>query len=305
MRLMTVQVAAGGPAEPAVVVGDELLSLRALGHASVRGLIAAGPDAWAAAGEAAAAGAGALPPLGPVAAVAAVLPPVPDPPRNAFCVGTNYRAHIDELDRTDGSGAPTGAPVVFTKPWTSLVGSGATVPLHPGVTDFVDWEAEFVAVIGTPALTVERDEALAHVFGYMLGNDVTARDLQKPDGKPTQWFKGKSLDGFAPTGPVLVTADEVGDPAGLRAELAVNGTVRQRLDAADMIHDVPAIVAHLSRGMRLLPGDLVFTGTAAGVGAGHEPPISLHDGDVVEITSARLGTLRNPFADHVPVRVGP
>jgi 2-keto-4-pentenoate hydratase/2-oxohepta-3-ene-1,7-dioic acid hydratase in catechol pathway len=303
MRVMTVQVAAGGPAEPAVLVGDDLASLRALGHGSVRALIAAGPDAWAAAGEAAAAGT--LPGLGRVDAVAAVLPPVPDPPRNAFCVGTNYRAHIDELDRSDGSGVATGAPVVFTKPWTSLVGHGATVPLHPGVTDFVDWEAEFVAVVGTPALTVGRGEALAHVFGYMLGNDVTARDLQKPGGKATQWFKGKSLDGFAPTGPVLVTADEVGDPAGLRAELTVNGTVHQRLDAADMIHDVPAIVAHLSRGMRLLPGDLVFTGTAAGVGAGQDPPVSLHDGDVVEITSPQLGTLRNPFADRAAVRVGP
>jgi 2-keto-4-pentenoate hydratase/2-oxohepta-3-ene-1,7-dioic acid hydratase in catechol pathway len=226
-----------------------------------------------------------------------VLAPIGDPPRNAFCVGTNYREHIAELDRSDGSGEPTGAPVVFTKPWTSLVGHEAPVPLHPGVTGFVDWEAEFVVVVGTPALTVGPDEALGHVFGYMLGNDVTARDLQKPGGKATQWFKGKSLDGFAPTGPVLVTADEVGDPSGLTAELTVNGEAKQRLHAADMIHDVPAIVAHLSRGMRLLPGDLVFTGTAAGVGAGRTPPESLHDGDVVEVRSPQLGTLRSTFLD--------
>jgi 2-keto-4-pentenoate hydratase/2-oxohepta-3-ene-1,7-dioic acid hydratase in catechol pathway len=300
MRLMTVRLA--GRAEPVVLDGDgDLRSLRALGHDSLRALVEAGPTAWAATRD----GAGDLPSLGPLAGVEAVLAPIGDPPRNAFCVGTNYREHIVELDRSDGSGEPTGAPVVFTKPWTSLTGHEAPVPLHPGVTDFVDWEAEFVVVIGTPALTVGRDAALGHVFGYMLGNDVTARDLQKPGGKATQWFKGKSLDGFAPTGPVLVTADEVGDPSGLRAELTVNGEVMQRLDAADMIHDVPAIVAHLSRGMRLLPGDLVFTGTAAGVGAGQDPPRSLHDGDVVEVTSPQLGTLRNTFLDAVPAAVAP
>jgi 2-keto-4-pentenoate hydratase/2-oxohepta-3-ene-1,7-dioic acid hydratase in catechol pathway len=299
MRLMTVLLgggaAAGATPEPAALdaTGD-LRSLRPLGHGSVRALIEAGPDAWS---EAAAlvGRPGGLPSLGPLEAAAAVLPPVPDPPRNAFCVGTNYRAHIAELDRPDGSGLPPSSPVVFTKPWTCLTGHGADVPLHPGATDFVDWEAEFVAVVGVGGADVARHDALGHVFGYMLGNDVTARDLQKPGGKATQWFKGKSLDGFAPTGPVLVTADEVGDPASLTAELTVNGEVRQRLVASDMTHDVAAIVAHLSRGMRLLPGDLVFTGTAAGVGAGMSPPQSLHDGDVVEVTSARLGTLRNRF----------
>lgn len=293
---MTVRTGGGTPPEPVAL--DEaggLRSLRGLGHASLRELIEAGPTAWDTAARSVAAGE--LPTLGPVEGVAAVLPPVPDPPRNMFCVGTNYRAHIAELERPAGEAESPAAPVVFTKPWTCLTGHDAVVPLHPGATGFVDWEAEFVAVVGTPGADIEPGDALGHVFGYMLGNDVTARDLQKPGGKATQWFKGKSLDGFAPTGPVLVTADEVGDPAGLTAQLTVNGEVRQRLVAGDMIHDVPAILAHLSRGMRLLPGDLVFTGTAAGVGAGMKPPVSLHDGDVVEITSAQLGTLRNGFAD--------
>jgi 2-keto-4-pentenoate hydratase/2-oxohepta-3-ene-1,7-dioic acid hydratase in catechol pathway len=285
----------GTPEPVALDEGGELRSLRSLGHGSVRGLIEAGPEACSAAGKAVAAGE--LASLGPVERVAAVLPPVSDPPRNMFCVGTNYRAHIAELVRPAGEGETPAAPVVFTKPWTCLTGHGSVVPLHPGATDFVDWEAEFVAVVGTPGADVAPGDALGHVFGYMLGNDVTARDLQKPGGKAGQWFKGKSLDGFAPTGPVLVTADEVGDPAGLTAQLTVNGEVRQRLVASEMIHDVPAILAHLSRGMRLLAGDLVFTGTAAGVGAGMRPPVSLHDGDVVEVTSAQLGTLRNRFAD--------
>ena len=299
MRLMTVLLdGVVGQRAVALDAAGEMRDLSAAGHHSVADLVAAGPDAWAevAAAVAAGAGPGGLPSLGPVEAAAAVLPPVPVPPRNMFCVGTNYRAHIAELARPAGEGDEPAAPVVFTKPFTCLTGHELVVPLHPQATDFVDYEAEFVVVVGTGGVDVEPGEALGHVFGYKLGNDVTARDLQKPAGKPSQWFKGKSLDGFAPTGPVLVTADEVGDPAGLTAQLTVNGEVRQRLVAADMIHDVPAILAHLSRGMRLLPGDLVFTGTAAGVGAGLTPPRPLRDGDVVEIVSAQLGTLRNTFA---------
>lgn len=296
MRLMTV-VLDGAVGHRAVALdgGGDLRDLGAAGHHTVAGLIGAGPGAWEDVAERVAQGA--LPSLGPVDAVAAVLPPVPLPPRNMFCVGTNYRAHIAELDRPADEREMPEAPVVFTKPFTCLTGDGMDVPLHPGATRFVDWEAEFVVVVGTRGAELGRNDALGHVFGYMLGNDVTARDLQKPGGKATQWFKGKSLDGFAPTGPVLVTADEVGDPAGLTAQLTVNGEVCQRLVASDMIHDVPAILGHLSRGMQLLPGDLVFTGTAAGVGAGMGPPRSLRHGDVVEIVSARLGTLRNTFVD--------
>jgi 2-keto-4-pentenoate hydratase/2-oxohepta-3-ene-1,7-dioic acid hydratase in catechol pathway len=294
MRLMTV-VLHGAVGHRAVALdgGGELRDLGAAGHHTVAGLIGAGAGAWEDVAERVAQGA--LPSWGPVDNVEAVLPPVPVPPRNMFCVGTNYRAHIDELDRPPGEREVPGTPVVFTKPFTCLTGHDMDVPLHPGATDFVDYEAEFVVVVGTGGLGIVPGEALGHVFGYMLGNDVTARDLQKPGGKPSQWFKGKSLDGFAPTGPVLVTADEVGDPARLTAELTVNGEVRQRLVASDMIHDVPAILAHLSRGMRLLPGDLVFTGTAAGVGAGMTPPRPLQDGDVVEVVSPQLGTLRNTF----------
>jgi 2-keto-4-pentenoate hydratase/2-oxohepta-3-ene-1,7-dioic acid hydratase in catechol pathway len=295
MRFATVAL---GTEAVAVLVtpADELVPLRSYGFDSVRDLVEAGPKALAALAETRAE------PVAALSDASAILPPIPDPRRNIFSVGSNYRTHIAEGDRPKDAPLPP-VPVIFTKPYTSLSGHGADVPLHPAATDKVDWEAEIGVVIGKAGINVSEDDALDHVFGYCLGNDVSARDLQRAGGDSRrQWFKGKSLDGHAPMGPTIVTADAVGDPATIEVELRVNGTIRQQFQAKDMIHSISVIVSYLSRGMRLMPGDLVLTGTSDGVGLWHDPPIFLRDGDVVEITSPQLGVLRNSFvaADGLP-----
>lgn len=225
-----------------------------------------------------------------------LLPPLPDPPRNVFCVGVNYRSHFDEGNRPLGTAAPD-APVLFTKPWTSLVGTDQTVELDRTATQQADWEAEIAVVIGRGGRNISPADGLGHVFGYALANDLSARDLQLEHGPTGQWFKGKSLDGFCPLGPSLVTADEVGDHRTLRVQLRVNGELEQDFVASDMINDIGRIVARVSVGMALLPGDIILTGTAAGVGHWHRPPRYLAAGDVVEISCDRLGVLRTPIGE--------
>ena len=289
MRLVTMQSPTGQAA--GILHADGTVSpLAAAGHASVIDLIESGPDAWAAVESLATAG-GSQPIDG-----AALLPPLPRTPRNMFCVGLNYRDHFDEGKRPEGAEVPD-APVLFTKPWTCLVGHGATVDLDRAASNRVDWEAEIAVVIGKGGSSISVDDALDHVFGYTLSNDVSARDLQLEHGMFGQWYKGKSLDGFCPMGPSIVSAAEVGDYRDIEVELRVNGVQKQSFRATSMINSVPRVIARVSLGCSLLPGDIILTGTASGVGHWREPPEFLGGGDVVEIESPQLGLLRTHFTE--------
>ena len=301
MRLVNVRTSMGD--EAGVLHPDGAVSpLERFGHPTILDLICAGPTAWPAVEEAAAASAsadantetGLIPTEGAV-----FLPPIPRTPRNMVCVGLNYREHFDEGDRPEGSAVPE-APVLFTKPWTSLSGHDGTVEINREATEKVDWEAEIAVVIGVGGRNIREEDALGHVFGYTLANDVSARDLQLEHGMFGQWFKGKSLDGFCPMGPAVVTAPEVGDYRDIEVELRVNGVQKQSFKASSMVNSVPRIIARLSLGCSLLPGDVILTGTAAGVGHWRKPPEFLGDGDVVEIESPQLGLLRTHFAEPRP-----
>jgi 2-keto-4-pentenoate hydratase/2-oxohepta-3-ene-1,7-dioic acid hydratase in catechol pathway len=223
--------------------------------------------------------------------------PIPTPRRNIFCVGRNYREHAEEFgrsgyDATGGTSNQPDAPVVFTKPPSTVIGPGAAIDPHPGVTGEVDYEAELGVIIGRGGRGITAAAALDHVWGYTIINDVTARDLQKSH---KQWFLGKALDTFCPMGPYAATADELGD-GPLDVRCTVNGEVRQQASTRDLIFDIPTIIATLSAGITLQPGDVIATGTPAGVGIGFTPPRFLTSGDRVEITVTGLGTLTNHVA---------
>lgn len=205
--------------------------------------------------------------------------------RQFVCIGLNYRQHAQEA----GLEIPK-EPVVFTKAITSLSGPNDDIALPPGSVA-CDWEIELGFVIGTLARRVTKANALSHVAGYCLANDVSERDWQIKRGG--QWGKGKSFDGFGPIGPWLVTTDELPDPQGVPLELRVNGEVRQHSSTADMIFSVAEIIAHLSEFMTLLPGDVVITGTPQGVGLGMKPtPVFLKSGDVMTLDGGPLGQQR-------------
>lgn len=290
MRLVTVSTSTGQIA--GILKPDSTIApLSSIGHQSILDLIEAGPEAWADAESAAADAHGTLDATG-----VTYLPPIPRTPRNMVCVGLNYREHFDEGDRPEGSAIPE-APVLFTKPWTCLIGHEGTVEIDRAATTRVDWEAEIAIVIGVGGRNVSVDDALDHVFGYTISNDVSARDLQLEHGMFGQWFKGKSLDGFCPMGPAIVTAAELGDYESIEMELRVNGETKQSFRASSMINSVPRIVARISLGCDLLPGDVILTGTSAGVGHWRKPPEFLSEGDVVEIESPQLGLLRSHFTE--------
>ena len=209
-----------------------------------------------------------------------LLAPIPSPARNVFCLGRNYADHAAER----GAAAPD-HPVYFTKPGTAVVGPGDDV-VHHAITKELDYEVELAVVIGTGGRDIPRAEALRHVFGYTIINDVTARDLQK---RHNQWFKGKSLDTFCPMGPMLVTADEIPDPQALAISLRVNGQTRQSSHTAKMIFPVAQCIEVLSQGMTLLPGDIIATGTPEGVGAA--TGTFLRAGDRIEAEVEGIGIL--------------
>ena len=227
-----------------------------------------------------------------------LLAPIPAPPRNIICVGKNYREHAREFARSGyEAGAVKGAeideyPAVFTKPASSIVGPGATVDLHPEATAKVDYEVELAVVIGREGRDIRREDAYAHVWGYTIINDVTARDRQQ---RHKQWFLGKALDTFCPMGPWVTTGDEV-DPENLDLHCWVNGELRQSANTRDLIFDIPYLIATISQGMTLVPGDIISTGTPAGVGIGMDPPVFLKPGDTVSMSISGLGTLTNSFA---------
>ena len=210
--------------------------------------------------------------------------------KNIICLGLNYASHVQETSKPGRQPKLPDRPVFFTKAATAVNGPYDPVRWDTSATEQVDYEVELAVVIGVDGKNIARDRAARHVFGYTIVNDVSARDLQFAHG---QWFKGKSLDGFCPMGPVVVTADEFGDPQDKRLSLRVNGDLRQNATTRDMIFAVDAIIESLSRGMTLEAGDIIATGTPEGVGLGRTPPEYLKDGDVMEAEIEGIGTLRN------------
>jgi 2-keto-4-pentenoate hydratase/2-oxohepta-3-ene-1,7-dioic acid hydratase in catechol pathway len=226
-----------------------------------------------------------------------LLAPIPRPARNIFCVGKNYREHAKEFassgfDATAKEIVPE-APVVFSKPPSTVIGQGDAIPAHLDPTASVDYEGELAVVIGTGGRGISAEQALRHVFGYTIVNDVTARTLQH---RHRQWLLGKGIDGFCPMGPAILTADEAPDPTTLRLSTWVNGELRQDVLVADLIFDIPALIATISAGITLEPGDIIATGTPVGVGIGFTPPRYLVAGDRVRVSVTGIGTLENPVA---------
>ena len=248
----------------------------------MKSLLAAGPAVRKAAAEAAASKHA----VKYAANAVKLLPPVPDPGK-ILCIGLNYRDHAIE----GGKAIPT-EPVVFAKFPNTLVAHGENVVI-PKVAQKVDYEAELVIVIGKRGKHIPNDKtAFEYVGGYTCGHDVSARDWQFR-GEEKQWIIGKTFDTFAPTGPVLVTADELTDPHNLRIQLRLNGTTLQNSSTKEFIFGVPHLLWFLSQVVTLEPGDLIFTGTPPGVGIARKPPVLLKAGDVAEVEIEKIGVLKN------------
>jgi acylpyruvate hydrolase len=205
-------------------------------------------------------------------------------PSKMICVGHNYREHILEMKRE----LPE-YPVVFAKYPNTIIGPQDDIPYYP-ISEQLDYEAEFVFVIGRRARNVSQADALDYVAGYTIANDVTYRDIQR---RTIQWMQGKAVDGSAPMGPWLITADELPDPSGLEVVLTVNGEERQRSNTANLVFTVPRLIEFLSGLMTLEPGDVILTGTPGGVGFARDPQVFLQDGDVVRIEIDKIGALEN------------
>jgi 2-keto-4-pentenoate hydratase/2-oxohepta-3-ene-1,7-dioic acid hydratase in catechol pathway len=233
----------------------------------------------------------------PTVAGARLCAPIPRPPKNVFCVGKNYHEHAKEFA---GSGFDGGAkdvvppfPVMFSKPHTAIIANGEPILGDLDPTGGLDYEGKLAVVIGQGGRGIAKADALKHVFGYTIVNDVTARHLQK---RHRQWILGKRLDTFCPMGPAILTADEVPDPTKLMLSTFVNGERRQHATAADLIFDIPTLIEAISAAITLEPGDVIATGTPVGVGIGFSPPKFLQEGDVIRIEVPGIGTLENAVA---------
>jgi 2-keto-4-pentenoate hydratase/2-oxohepta-3-ene-1,7-dioic acid hydratase in catechol pathway len=278
------------------LVGGDMVDVTEIGRGtrlelhttSLLALIEAGPDIWAAVQAAVA--------TAPAAARHAASgitwhAPLGRPRKNVMCLGLNYAAHVRESAQARGSDAKLPeVPVIFTKAPTTVNDPYGDIAVDRDATSQVDWEVELGVIIGRTGKNIPASRALEHVFGYTVINDVTARDLQQ---RHKQFFKGKSLDGFCPMGPVVVTADEFGDPQAKRLTSRVNGVTKQDGRTADMIFPVTAIIEWMSKGLTLEAGDIIATGTPDGVGMGRTPPEWLQGGDIVEAEVEGIGVLRN------------
>jgi 2-keto-4-pentenoate hydratase/2-oxohepta-3-ene-1,7-dioic acid hydratase in catechol pathway len=295
-----------GDAAPRLVIahGSQLFDARELAGARWSGvfpadlleLIRQGPDSWqhmaAAANEALARGTV----TGHAFEQVRWHAPLPKLARNVFCLGQNYAAHAREAATARGREFKIpDVPIFFTKATTTITGPYDAVPRHRAITQQVDWEAELGVVIGVGGANIPASTALSHVFGYTVINDISARDVQVSH---KQFFKGKSLDGFCPMGPVVVTADEFGDPQAKQIICRVNGIVKQHGSTAQMIFPVDSIIDWLSQGLTLMAGDIIATGTPEGVGLARTPPEFLEEDDVVETEVEGIGTMRNRIAAH-------
>ncbi|MGD0719688.1 MAG: fumarylacetoacetate hydrolase family protein [Roseiarcus sp.] len=225
--------------------------------------------------------------------------PIPRPRRNIYCVGKNYHDHAKEFaasgfDSSAVAGAVPGHPIVFSKVPECVIAHRAPVSIDREVSQAIDYEAELGVIIGKGGRGIRAANALDHVWGYTIINDVTARDLQ---GRYSQWLIGKSQDTFCPMGPWAATRDEL-DLGDVRIQCWINGELRQDANTRDLIFDVPTIIATISAGVTLVPGDVIATGTPAGVGIGFKPPRYLVPGDVARIDIAGIGVLENEFREY-------
>lgn len=218
--------------------------------------------------------------------------PIPEPRRNILCLGKNYLEHAQEVAAKMklSSEAPR-RPIIFTKATTAVIAPGEPIPSYRDYTQKLDYEAELALIIGSGGRDIAPEQAWEHVFGYTAINDISARDLQK---EHLQWFRAKSLDGFAPMGPVVVHRSVMPAPEDIQVQCFVNGELRQSASFDQLIFDVPEIISVLSAGMTLLPGDIIATGTPAGVGMGFTPPKYLQPGDEVVVDVTGVGALCNP-----------
>lgn len=283
MRIVTCRHAG---ADRVGLLRDDTVLLPASAPASMLDLIDAGPAAW----QRFARATGTTVPLTHVE----LLAPVPRPRKNILCLGWNYADHVQEsASARKQPTQPPDHPIVFTKNVTSVTGPYHDIPAHAGVTAQLDWEVELGVVIGIGGRGIARSDALAHVFGYTVINDISARDLQF---RHKQYFLGKSLDGACPMGPAIVTADEIPDPQDLALRSRVNGVQKQSSHTRHMIFPIAEIIHVLSRGMTLEAGDIIATGTPSGVGFARNPPEFLTAGDIVECEVEGIGVLRNRVA---------
>jgi 5-carboxymethyl-2-hydroxymuconate isomerase len=283
MRLGTARPVGGGAAVAVLADGAAPERLEPVADPlglGLLGLIEAGPDALETAIT------GRSPAAEPLELAAPLRPP------KIVAIGLNYLDHIRE------SNAPRPqVPLVFTKFPTSVIGPGEPIPIDGTLTERVDWEVELAAVIGTRMRRVAAEDALAGVLGYTIANDVSARDLQFSDG---QWVRAKSLDGFCPLGPVVVTADEIGDPQRLALKTVVNGETMQDSSTEEMLFGVAELIEFCSRSFTLEPGDVILTGTPWGCGEFMDPRRSLQPGDEVEVSIEAIGSLANPVVADGP-----
>ena len=229
------------------------------------------------------------------AAEITLLAPIPRPAKNVFCIGRNYLDHVKEGDRMfDRKPELPAVPNIFTKASTCVVGPDAKVRYPSKLTQAFDYEIELGVIVGKGGRDIAAADAMDHVFGYTIINDVTARDLQRTH---VQWFKGKSLDTTCPMGPWIVDKAEIGDPSDMELVFTLNGEERQRATVDMMIFDIGAIIESLSAGMMLEPGDVIATGTPSGVGFAMEPKGLMKGGDVMECAISRIGVLRNTVVE--------
>jgi 2,4-diketo-3-deoxy-L-fuconate hydrolase len=219
--------------------------------------------------------------------------PIPHPRRNVFCMGWNYLTHFEEGQgrRGDEQEELPEYPAFFDKPTTAVIGPYDDIPFDPNFSETMDYEAELAVVIGRAGRSIPAAEAMDHVFGYTLANDVTARDVQRRHGG--QWLKGKGMDGSCPLGPWIVTADEIADPQNLAIRCHVNGVEKQNSNTRFMVFPIARLIEELSLAMTLMPGDILLTGTPEGVGYARTPPEYLTPGDEVTVTIPEIGELTN------------
>lgn len=299
MRLITYRVSVEAEARLGAVVGGLALDLGRFGAAvgtplpsTMLDFIDLGPAAVAAVSGMIADQKGVFP-IGTTLPLANVklLAPIPRPRKNIFGIGLNYTEHVAESAKSlDTSADLPRQPVIFSKPPTTVIGPNEPILHDRSITQQLDWEVELAAIMGTRAKGVAREDALAHVFGYTVCIDMSARDCRRAG----QWIYSKGQDSFCPMGPVVVTSDEIPDPQTLDLWLTVNGVEKQRSNTAYMLFKVDELIADISKGITLEPGDIIATGTPAGVGAGRDPQEWVWPGDTIVACVEGIGTLRHP-----------